>query len=282
MSFIRLTILGLLLTGPVFGQKAISVRAGLITGAEGSIYLENNPLKFSADRLPSVAKGQRLSTRTGRVEMQLGLGSVLRMGENAALRLTDSRLEDVQLQIESGSVLVEIFEKIRSNKIKVHFGNALIAIEKTGLYRLDARRRQLSVYGGSAEVVRSGKKTTVKRGQAINLADSLGVADFDRKQHDQLHKWSARRSFELYRVAPMHWDHWAYNAGRARSKNYEMEFPLPRPVGRTLTHLEMLQQLEMQRMIEAQRQQNEDLETMRIIEEQRQQNEELRKMNPSN
>ena len=103
MRLIGLTVLGLLLNAPVFAQRMVGVKAGLITSTEGSVFLENTPLKSSSDLPRTVAEGQRLQTKSGPVEMQLGLGSVVRMGGNAALRLMDSSLEQVVLQAKAGS-----------------------------------------------------------------------------------------------------------------------------------------------------------------------------------
>jgi hypothetical protein len=211
-----------------YAQQAIGVRAGLISCTEGSVYLGDDLLQQAMDLYCTMPERQQLRTGSGRVEMQLGLGAVLRMGANGILRLEDSRLEDVKLLIESGSVLIEIFEKIRGNKVEVHFGNTRMEFREKGLYRIDTERPRLRVYGGKAKLWHCNKKATVKPGKSADLDNSLKISDFDCKQMDSLHRWAARRSFEIFAATAESrnkWNHWVpLFRGWAKNDNFGMSY----------------------------------------------------------
>jgi hypothetical protein len=192
----------LLLAVPVRAQYVVSVRAGLISFAEGSVYLNNAKVEFSEDRLQSLEKGESLYTGSGWIEIQLGPGAVLRMGESGKLWMENSSLENMQLRIERGSILVEIFEKVKNNEITVHFENAVIKFKGEGLYRLDCRERRLLVYAGKAEIKRAGRKVALKKDRTANLDERMKVYKFDGKEMDELHRWAARRSYEFIDINP--------------------------------------------------------------------------------
>lgn len=224
MKLAGITVLALLLVLPAYTQQVISVRAGLITGMQGEVYLENTPLNDPENSYPMVSQGQRLHTLSGRVEMQLGPGSVLRMDAQGILFLKDSHLTDVKLQIESGSVLVEIFQEIKENKIEVLFSDTCVELKKKGLYRIDLEDARLRVYGGKARLSRGKRYVTVKRGKQADISNNLKISKFDSKQLDQLHEWAGRRSYESFIATFNTRNSWDYGESRSLWGNWRVLF----------------------------------------------------------
>ncbi len=215
-----------LLAASVYAQQSVSARAGLITYGEGLVYVKEKPVPYSPESLYTLEEGMRLRTESGRVEMQIGPGAVLRMGENGILFLRDAHLASVQLAVESGSVLVEIFDNIQSNEINIQIGDSCIELIKNGLCRIDADKSRLRIYGGRAQVRKAGEKMTVQRGEAADFADKLKKSDFDLEQKDALHEWAGRRSLEVLAATPgfrTYYHHWIpLIDGWVRNENYGM------------------------------------------------------------
>jgi hypothetical protein len=188
----------LLLATSAAAQRWLSARAGMINYAEGIFYLGQEQLQFPAARFREMAKGQSLRTGQGWVEVQLGPNAFLWMGEGGSLQMEDPTLTNVQLLVEQGSVLVEIYAfDQQTNKIRIHSGDAFIELAKEGLYRFDNGKSQLSVYRGKAKVQLAENKITVKPGKAVVITDGLAVSKFDTKQTDQLYANAAHRSQQI-------------------------------------------------------------------------------------
>jgi hypothetical protein len=218
----------LILAVPAQAQNVVGVRAGLISCAEGSVYVGNEKLDLAKDYiLPSLDEGKSLYTGWGWVEVQLGSGAVLRMGAGGKLWMEKADLADMQLRVERGSIMVEIFEKLKGNKISIHSEDTVIHFKDIGLYRLDCREKRLVVYGGKAEIRRAGKKATLKKDRAAILDDKLKANRFDGKEFDELHLWAARRSFVLYNAnedTRMYFKNWIHlNDGWMANPEYGVE-----------------------------------------------------------
>jgi hypothetical protein len=197
MRLKALWVIGLLFAGYAQAQQMINVRAA-VNCFEGTVYLDGAGLVSPVARPIGIGKGQILSTGSGRVEVQLGLSGSLWMGENGRLRILDPGLTNMALRIENGSVLVEIIEVDKKNRLSLHLGESVIEFQNIGLYGLDVQPARLRVYEGEAAVLRMGKRRTVKHGRMAILAESLKSSKFKRKQTDALHLWAAQRSRILY------------------------------------------------------------------------------------
>ncbi len=235
MKFASRILMAALLTASAVAQQVIGVRAGLISHAQGWVFLDEAQLYVAGDRSSEsptyeVKDGSTLRTSLGRVEIQLGAGAVLRMNRRGILRMVDSRLTDMQLQLEYGSVMVEIFEAVKDNKISLIWRSTRVEFKGTGLYRLDSDASKLRVYGGKAEVYRDGKKKTVKGGKAADLI-SLSISKFEAKPADRFHKWAARRSFDHFNMnqqSRRRLTHWTpLFGGWMHSRNYDVRMYSP-------------------------------------------------------
>jgi hypothetical protein len=183
-----------------WAQKLVSAKAGTVSYAEGMVYLNEEPLEFSANRLQVMGKGQSLRTGLGRAEVQLGVYASLWLDNNTKLQMEDANLTNIQLLIESGSIIVEIIEKSETNKITMRFGESVFTFEEIGTYRFDSKNPQLSVYEGSAYIFKGHKKGKVKQGRSADLLRNLKSSKFDIRQRDQFRTWEDYRSGVLYGV----------------------------------------------------------------------------------
>jgi len=139
-----------------------------------------------------------LRTGRGRVEMLLAPGVFLRMGQQSALRMLDNRLENTLLIVQKGRVLVEVVEVIKDSRIRLQCGEALIELQRKGLYRFDADVEDLQVFGGEAEVVKGEQTVRIGRSRRANLQGTIAVEPLHRTSVDALYKWAAQRSFEVF------------------------------------------------------------------------------------
>ena len=163
VSTVKIAMMCLFLTAPAWAQNFISVQAGLINFAEGNVYVEGRQLQFPSN-VPQIIKvGESLSTGFGWVEIQAGPGAYLRMGTGGLLKMENSDLTNVQSQVNRGSIMVEIFDEIEDNRIRINFRDVAIELKEKGLYRLDCSLPRFRVYGGKAEMLQSQKKTTLMK-----------------------------------------------------------------------------------------------------------------------
>jgi hypothetical protein len=168
----KIGMMCLFLTASAWTQYLISVKAGLINFAEGNVYIGERRLQFPANDPQILKVGESLSTGFGWVEIQLGPGAYLRMGPGGLLKTENSDLTNMEFQVSQGSIMVEIFDEVDDNKIRIDSRDAAIELKEKGLYRLDCSLSRLRVYGGKAEIRQSSQKTTLERGDEATLGNT--------------------------------------------------------------------------------------------------------------
>ena len=210
-------------------QKVVSARAGLITYLQGPAFVDGKRVVLKTVRFPQMTNGEALSTTRGRAELLLAPGVVLRLAENSQVRMDDTQLADTRVTLQRGDALIEVVQLPEGNRIQIGLADTTTELTRTGLYRFGIAQGTLRVFGGEA-LVRSGPNAaTVKRGMAVDLNASPGLAQrkFDRKQTDSLHAWAARRSFDLFMSDPearRKQTHWELAGGYAANKNFGVVF----------------------------------------------------------
>jgi hypothetical protein len=216
-----------LLGSTAAAQNIISVKAGVISNIDGIAYLDDQLLQPTKDSLFQMENGQRLKTLRGFAEVVLTPETYLRLGEGSCVRMEQNKISDIRSSVESGSVLIEVIENIRTDPIRVHFQTASVEIRHGGLYRINTPPGEVYVYGGEAVVTDRGKDTIIKSGKKYRLNIDLQPVKFSRKDQDELHQWAARRSFELF-IASSDTGrqfHWVSTAlGWLINSNYRMRF----------------------------------------------------------
>ena len=190
----RKIILVIFLAASAMAQHWVAVRAGMINHAEGDFYIDQEIQQFPQARFRQIPQGKSLRTGKGWVELNLGPNAFLWIGEEGVLRIEDPSLTNIQLLIERGSAVFEVFEQNKGSKFRVRFGEAVIEPRQPGLYRLDSEISQLSVYAGKAEIRLAGKEKIVKKGKAAILDSDMKTSRFDVHKIDRLQEIAARRS----------------------------------------------------------------------------------------
>lgn len=177
-------------------RYVISAKAGGVNFISGSVRIarKDGPsgLLVKGD---SVEIGDRVTTGTnGRAEILLNPGSYIRLGENSAFAFRTTSLDDLQLVVEHGSAIFEVFAD-NEFRVSVEAGGNSFTLVQTGIYRIDSLngRASVAVWKGRAEV--GGGQEMVKAGrEAVVVAGRVAVSKFDRGDKDEFETWSKARA----------------------------------------------------------------------------------------
>ena len=119
-------------------------------------------------------------------------------------------------------------EAMKGGRITLEQGETRTRFKGRGLYRFDAERHELRVFGGEAEVVAGEKKMSAGRGRAVQLNSSLVSSKFNPKSVDGLFQWAGRRSFYWFGSSPEEWMHrtdWEITiTGWFWNRNFDLKF----------------------------------------------------------
>ncbi len=198
MTSLARILLVLILASPAAAQQYVGANPGMINYAEGSFYLNQQPLKYPEARFLQVAEGQVLSTGLGWVEIQLGPTAFLWIGEDGRLQMESLNPKDLHMKLDRGSAIFYVVKPTNKIKITVRVQDALVELKKAGVYRIDSLVPQLSVYEGNAKIRLAGNKAAVKKGMAVALSGSLPISVLDMQKADGLFAKAASRSQILY------------------------------------------------------------------------------------
>ena len=181
------------------GDKwVISAKAGGVNFVQGTVNIERE-----SGRSGLLLKGDDISvgdtvttTANGRAEILLNPGSYLRVAENSSFEFKTTSLEDLQISVTRGSVILEVFAA-NDFKVSVDTPKEDFGLIQTGVYRVDVNAdgtARLEVWKGKAEVgdavIKGGRVATSGQGDTA-------VTKFDRDDRDAFETWSRDRSKEL-------------------------------------------------------------------------------------
>jgi hypothetical protein len=187
-----------------FSEHFIAAKAGVIN------YLEGRPQVFFGNEAKDVETRGQLkvgdSIKTDvqdRVEILLNPGSYLRLGFNSELRVVDTAFNAMHFELVRGSAIVEsatFNRKVHALRVGTPAGDVIF--DKDGLYRLEAQPAAvyLAVHEGKAKWLKEGAEVaTLKSGKRFALAvpaqgSELQFAKLDKKDADELDRWSRRRA----------------------------------------------------------------------------------------
>ena len=187
------------------GQRfVISAKAGGVNYVEGSVgvvrKIGTSGHLIKGDTLEI---GDRVSTGPdGKAEILLNPGSFLRLGGNTAFEFKTTSLDDLQLRLDRGSAIFEVFAA-EEFKVAVGAPKSKYLLTETGVYRLDVLEdgsarlevwKGLAMVGGSAEYFKGGRVATT------TPAGTTSMSKFDRDDMDALDIWSKARGKELARI----------------------------------------------------------------------------------
>jgi hypothetical protein len=206
----------LILAGIASAQVAISTKSGMINYVEGRVLLDGTPVQTRVDSFPPIQNGSELRTEEGRVEVLLGPGVFMRLGDSSAVRMVSDDIMDTRLEYLAGSVIIETAEMAEGQALTFTAKGAVIELLNKGLYRLDGEPPRVSVYDGQARVVLGDQVQLLKPGRRLRL-DIVAVAEkFDIKTGDAFFRWAQRRA-EYLAVANVSAARYAQQSGSTGS-----------------------------------------------------------------
>ena len=199
IALLALTLLALCASG----QPVISAKSGLVSYTEGKVTMGEQPVEPTATSFPEIKENAVLRTEEGRAEVLLTMGVILRMGDNASLKMLTNRLIDTRMELVSGSHIVEADEIQKDNNLTILAKESTVLINKHGLYRFDIDQNRIRVFDGVATVQKNGQTILLNSGKTMALdGTSTAVEKFDREATDALDRWSKRRGERLAMANP--------------------------------------------------------------------------------
>jgi hypothetical protein len=179
-------------------NNASSAVPGTVNYVEGQAFVANQPLDKNSIGKTTLAVGQSLNTDTGKAELLLTPGVFLRQGDHSSVRMDASALEDTQVTVVQGHVMVEVDQIYPQNDLRVVEGNATARLMKPGLYDFDLQQNQLRVFDGEALVNVGDHQMKLKADHEFAVTEGAlyKTAKFDKKAEngDDLYRWSSLRS----------------------------------------------------------------------------------------
>src|SRR5690606_31757613 len=124
-------------------------------------------------------------------------GSYLRVAENSSFEFKTTGLEDLQIAVIRGSVILEVYAA-NDFRVSVSTPKDSYDLIQTGVYRVDVGADgsgRIEVWKGKAEV---GEETLKGGRTAVTTLDGdTSIAKFDRDERDDFETWSRARAKEL-------------------------------------------------------------------------------------
>ncbi len=199
MRIVFVLSLTLLLAGAAAPQSVISVRAGIVNEADGSVFINGQPLSKKFGTFPRLHEGSDLYTQDGRAELQLPLPTYFfGSARTAPFVWFPANLSDTQLKILNGSVIFDSGNAPSPGSVTLLAGDAAIFIEAPSRMRVDADPPQIRIEKGAARVTRNGVETVVQADQLLPLSGESIVRRMTTGNDDSLDLWSLERNRAIY------------------------------------------------------------------------------------
>jgi len=179
-------------------QSVISVRSGLINYSDGSVVVDNQPVVNRYGRYASLKDGSELVTQDGRAELLLTPNVYLRVGQGSAVRLVSGNLADTQVELLSGSAVLDSGNAVGGDPVTLIVRDAHIRVEEPSRLRIDAEPPQIKVFKGKVEVQNSHSQISVLADQIFPLDGSSVVQKMSDGSDDLLDIWSQQRNRLIY------------------------------------------------------------------------------------
>jgi len=194
----------------VFPFLAFSQSEGYYSGSytrlsyvKGDVYIQRaQDLGYEKGEVNLVViAGDKLGTREGRAEIQLGRRNYLRLDRDTLVDMVNLPSRDgdlTKLHLISGSIYVRVNNLDREKNFEIHTPDASFYLMQEGLYRVDileSKETEFRAYSGSAEaaaeegsvLVRDGEQITAANGRFASSPGSL----YSRR--DDFGDWNAGR-----------------------------------------------------------------------------------------
>jgi len=202
MNSSRLFLIGILCAAvfvprAAWGDGPRPARPGSLNYVEGQAAIGPNALGLASIGAVELGKDQTLTTQTGKAEILLTPGVLLRLADNSAVRMVSPELANTEVEILKGRALVEAVYVAKESNIRVDQNGGSTKILKDGLYDFDADHNQVRVFKGEAEVYVGNQEVKLRERRlvAIGAGGPMKAQGFETRQfEDDFYRWSALRS----------------------------------------------------------------------------------------
>ncbi|MDP9054958.1 MAG: FecR domain-containing protein [Acidobacteriota bacterium] len=205
MSRISSALLWLAMTAVASSAQSItSAHSGTLHYFEGDVSIDGAQMQSKVGRFSAMNEQGVLRTAQGRAEVLLTPGVFLRIAENSAVKLLDSRLVSTRVELLSGSAMLEADDpglSIKNSPVTLICKDYQIQILKHGLAEIGTDPEMLKVFKGAvlvnASLTGTARRATVKEGRELPFSSALLTEKFDDKVGDDLYLWTRARSQSL-------------------------------------------------------------------------------------
>ena len=148
-----------------------------------------------------VVQGDKLGSRSGRLEIQLGQRNYLRLDNDTQIDLVNLPGHDgdpTKLHVLAGSVFLRIYSLDRPKNFEVHTPDGSFYVLTAGQYRIDVRENretEFSVISGSAEAAGEEGSVSLEDGQRVVAANGRFTSEAGALQarRDDFASWNESR-----------------------------------------------------------------------------------------
>ncbi len=198
---ILLAVLAAVLFAPVaFAQGSESYYGGSFSRMsfiKGDVYVQHGQdAAYEQGELNLVVQeGDKIGTKNGRLELQLGRRNYLRLGDDTQVDIVTLPRQGgdrTKLHLLAGRAFLRVAAMDGEKNFEIHTPDASFYILESGLYRIEVRENrqtEFAVLSGSAEaagaegsvVVNAREQVTAENGRLVSSPGSLiaGSGDFD-------------------------------------------------------------------------------------------------------
>lgn len=183
---------------PALAQSVISAHSGLIHFTDGSVFLDDQPIQQQTGKFDQMNNGSELRTQDGRAEVLLTPGTFIRVGPNSAIRMVSNQLDNTQVELLSGSAVVDQgADKLSNTSVTVLYNLDQVQIQAPGRYRIDSEPPQVKVETGKAEIKSGDKSVQAAAGYVVPLDSKLTARKLlngsQPNSGDDLDRWDQSR-----------------------------------------------------------------------------------------
>ena len=179
------------------GPAPGAARIGIINGQVSTMRGDSGEWVAAIVNAPVMAGDTVATAAKSRTEVQLDFADVLRLSENADVKLADLSPKHIQLQVASGIIDYAVFKGSEAN-VEIDTPNMAVLPLGEGVYRLqiDAdSQTQLTVRRGKAQVSTPQGSVNVDPGQVIYVrgTDNPEYQIAGAEANDEWDRWNSER-----------------------------------------------------------------------------------------
>lgn len=176
----------------------ISAKAGGVNYVEGKALVQRSTGESGyLVKGDTIKVGDKVSTDSNsRAEILLNPGSFLRLDQNSEFEFFTTSLDDLKLQVNRGSAIIEVFAS-DDFKVTVTTAKATFYLINTGVYRVDVLNNgigKIEIHRGKARIGNASADSLKKGRTATVNENDVEISKFDRGNTDVFEDWSKSRA----------------------------------------------------------------------------------------